>query len=574
MRRNIGNAAWILLALPLLSFASLPAAQDSFNAYTQRINNQRTGTNLVEKELTQQAVKNKFGKLWTLYSDAKIMTQPLYVSHLVSAKCPAGCNTIIFASMNNTVYAYMADEKPAAASGTLVWEKNLGPSRVGARDIDPWAVDDPTWGILSTPAIDPANNLLYAVAWNKDDMYRVFVLDLHTGETVKGPAVVDGSVDDSSFVQHKSGWTQPRKQRAALLLDHGSLYVAFGGDNPHGIAGWLFVYDAASLQLRTVWSPDPDGKSGGIWMSGTGPLADDSGNIYLITSNGDFNPAKNQYANSILKLRLNGNKMEVADSFTPCNQSYLNHEDMDMGSSAPLLLPGDLILGGGKFGTLYLMSREKFAGYAPAGGIWRSECSDTDRVLQKVDVNRGHIHGTPIYWSGPGGKQWVYVMAEGRNLEAFPFADGRLKTGPAEIKMSAWKPPRMAPASCHNEAKNWMPGGILALSSDADAKGTGIVWALVPADGDSNSYRGVKGMLMALNAEDVSEELWRSQGPDGEADTPDSFGLLARFVTPTVANGKVFVANAGDHEELERYCGTRPKQYPKNYTLVVYGLKN
>jgi len=81
-------------------------------------------------------------------------------------------------------------------------------------------------------------------------------------------------------------------------------------------------------------------------------------------------------------------------------------------------------------------------------------------------------------------------------------------------------------------------------------------------------------MLMAFNAEDVSEELWRSQGPDGEADTRDSFGLLARFVTPTVANGKVFVANAGDREELERYCGTRPTQYPKNYALVVYGLKN
>ena len=574
MQRYLGKSAWIFLALPLLCFAGLHGAQDSFNVYTQRINNRRTGANLVEKELTQQAVKNKFGKLWALYSDAKIMVQPLYVSHLVSTKCPAGCNTVIFASMNNTVYAYIADQKPTTANDTLVWEKNLGPARVGARDIDLWAVDDPTWGILSTPAIDPANNLLYAVAWNKDDMYRVFALDLHTGETVKGPVVVDGSVGDTSFVQHKSGWTQTRKQRAALLLDHGSLYVAFGGDNPHGIAGWLFVYDAANLQLRTVWSPDPNGKSGGIWMSGTGPLADDAGNIYLATSNGDFNPAKNQYANSLLKLRLNENKLEVADSFTPCNQSYLNHEDMDMGSSAPLLLPGDLILGGGKFGTLYLMSREKFGGYAAAGGIWRSDCADTDRVLQKIDVNRGHIHGTPIYWNGPDAKQWVYVMAEGKNLEAFPFADGKLKTSDAEIKTSAWKPPRMAPASCHNEAKNWMPGGILAVSSNADAKGTGIVWALVPADGDSNSYRGVKGMLMAFNAEDVSEELWRSQGPDGEADTRDSFGLLARFVTPTVANGKVFVANAGDREELERYCGTRPTQYPKNYALVVYGLKN
>jgi hypothetical protein len=33
----------------------------------------------------QSNVKTRFGKLWTLYSDAKIMARPLYVSHLVSA---------------------------------------------------------------------------------------------------------------------------------------------------------------------------------------------------------------------------------------------------------------------------------------------------------------------------------------------------------------------------------------------------------------------------------------------------------------------------------------------------------
>ena len=81
-------------------------------------------------------------------------------------------------------------------------------------------------------------------------------------------------------------------------------------------------------------------------------------------------------------------------------------------------------------------------------------------------------------------------------------------------------------------------------------------------------------MLLALNAEDVSQELWRSQATDAETDTPDSFGLLARFVPPTVANGKVFIANAGDQEGLKRYCGSRPTHFPKNYGVVVYGLKN
>jgi hypothetical protein len=572
------TAAWrrsaLILALsPLLFIVRAQDAKESTNVDTQRVDNQRSGVNLVERQLNQSSVKTRFGKLWTLNSDAKVMAQPLYLSNLVSGKCPQGCNTVIFASMNDTVYAYMADQPPTSSNDTLIWSKSLGSPRLGAHDIDEAAIDDPTWGVLSTPAIDPANNLIYVVAWNSDQKYRVYALDLRTGETAKGPMVIEGSVAESSFTEHNNNWKQLRKQRAGLLLDHGSLYIAFGGDNSGGVAGWLFIYDAASLQLRTVWSPEPGGKSGGIWMSGTGPVADQAGNIYLQTGNGDYDPKRSQYGDSLLKLKLAGNNLEVAGYFTPCNQSYLNHEDLDMGSAAPLLLPGNLLLSGGKYGNLYLMDRDRLAGYI-SGGWHKEECKESDGVLQVVNVNRGHIHGSPLFWNGPGGSQWIYVMAEAKNLEAFPFVDGRLKTGIDDIKLSAWKPPRQAPPICHKPARNWMPGGILALSSDGNRAGTGVVWAVVPANGDSNTFRGVKGMLLALSAEDVSQELWRSQGADAETDTPDSFGLLSRFVPPTAANGKVFIANAGDREELKRYCSTRPTQFPKNYGVVVYGLKN
>jgi hypothetical protein len=564
----------IAIAALLLSLLRVPGPENSFNVCTQRVDNQRSGVNLDETILNQSNVKTNFGKLWTLNSDAKIMAQPLYVSKLASTKCPQGCNTVIFASMNNTVYAYMADQQPTASDGTLVWSRNLGPARPSGPDIDEWAADDPTWGILGTPVIDIENNLLYLVAWNEDQMYRLYALNLRNGEIAKGPTVVEGSIGAEPFTEHKAGWHQHRKQRAALLLDQGFLYVAFGFDNSKGIGGWLFVYDAASLKLRTVWSPEPNGKGGGIWMSGTGPVADGSGSIYLQTANGDFDKSRNQYGNSLLKLRLEGGHLNVVDSFTPCNQSYLNHQDLDLGSAAPVFLPGNLILGGGKFGSLYLMGRDHFGGYVPAGGR-QSECRDSNEVLQIVNLKQdAHIHGTPIYWKGPHGTQWIYVMPEARSLAAIPFADGKLKTGDADIRSSGWKPPRQAPPSCHRPARNWMPGGILSVSSEADRQGTGIVWVLVPADGDSNTYRGVKGMLLALNAEDVSQELWRSQGPDGELDTPDSFGLLSRFVPPVLANGKVFVANAGDQEELKRYCGTRPSRFPNHYGVVVYGLRN
>src|ERR1700733_7300593 len=75
---------------------------------TRRTDTSRSAVNSHEPALTQQSVRSGFGKLWTLFADAKIMAQPLYVSNLVvpaaniygataKVKCAAGCNAVILA---------------------------------------------------------------------------------------------------------------------------------------------------------------------------------------------------------------------------------------------------------------------------------------------------------------------------------------------------------------------------------------------------------------------------------------------------------------------------------------------
>jgi hypothetical protein len=82
---------------------------------TRRYDNTRSGVNAHETILTQNNVRTRFGKLWTLYADAKIMAQPLYVSNLAvpvqsiigataKVKCAGGCNAVIFATMKGTIY--------------------------------------------------------------------------------------------------------------------------------------------------------------------------------------------------------------------------------------------------------------------------------------------------------------------------------------------------------------------------------------------------------------------------------------------------------------------------------------
>lgn len=556
---------------------------------TQRYDNQRTGFSTRENILTPDSVRTRFGKQWTLYSDAKIMAQPLYVSNLKSAKCPAGCNTVIFASMKGTIYAYMADQKPQTVNDTLVWARYLSDGRAcncpatgpqnGSGDFDMWATDDPWWGILGTPVIDRASNLIYAVTWTNDGQYRLYGLSIIDGSIRKGPVVVQGSVGGVSFVENGPGWKQLRKQRPALLLDGGLLYVSFGGDNQQALAGWLFVFDANTLALKTVWSPTPGGRNGGLWQSGQGPSSDGAGNIYMHTGDGDFDPKRQWYGNSLVKLRLETGGMAVTDFFTPCNQLFLSKCDLDHGSAGPVLF-NDLVVGGGKYGELYLMRTNQLAKYqpgpfAPPANVCNSivDCQNRPELLQKFRGAVGHMHGSPVFWKGSGGKSWLYVMGEGDRLKAFPFTNGKFDTN--AVRQSKYMPPHPGFQFCGGPLEHSMPGGIMGVSSNGSAPKTGIVWVLVPVNGDANTHRGVKGMLMAFDAEDVSKEIWRSQGPDpGAADTANSFGLLARFNAPTVANGKVFVPNAGDKEPLFRYCnGNRPQKFPQNYGLVVYGLK-
>ena len=95
-----------------------------------------------------------------------------------------------------------------------------------------------------------------------------------------------------------------------------------------------------------------------------------------------------------------------------------------------------------------------------------------------------------------------------------------------------------------------MPGGMLALSANGNKAGTGILWAVVPLDGDANQQRGVKGIVLALDAQDVIRTLWTSE----QFAERDRLGLFAKFTPPLVADGKVFVATYGDDEPRADLC--------------------
>jgi outer membrane protein assembly factor BamB len=548
---------------------------------TQHYNNGRTGATLDESILnTTNVSSGKFEKLWTLYADGQVVAQPLYVSNLsIDTTANRGApvvkgkfNTVIIATMHNTAYAYDADKENRGPDGRTVplWATWLGPPRPGTKDIDMWSTNDPEWGILSTPVISEDKTTLFVVAWHNDGAdglrYRLHALDLKSGAPRQPPVAIGASSSDPSQPCKPQNTFNPctQKQRAALILANGIIYVGFGGD---GNRGALFAFDAATLAQRAFWSSTPSGVSGGIWQSGQGPAADAEGNIYLMTGNGTFDADTNgpNFGSSFVKLNLEGQKLVVKDFFTPCNYKFLNQLDLDLGSAGPMLVPDTppRIISGGKEGILYVLSPMNMGKYAASPTA--PDCQNSNAVQQvnafppvmhNGQKHWGNIHGSPVFWK-EADTAWVYAWGENSRLEAFNFGNGMLQNV-ENPKESKFRPPL------------GMPGGMLTVSANGSSPGTGVVWAVVPLDGDANQQRGVKGIVLALDAHDVSRTLWTSE-QDAQR---DRLGLFAKFTPPLVADAKVFVATYGDDEPRRTYPpGNSPTGFPKNYYVAVYGLQ-
>jgi hypothetical protein len=222
------------------------------------------------------------------------------------------------------------------------------------------------------------------------------------------------------------------------------------------------------------------------------------------------------------------------------------------------------IVSGGKEGVLYVVSATQMGKHLPSPNA--PDCANTNAVQEVLafephehggQTHYGNIHGSPVYWKGPDTGH-IYVWGENSTLKGFRYDAGRLQDV-ANAKVSAYRPP------------DGMPGGMLALSADGSKAGTGIVWAMVPLDGDANQQRGVKGIVLALDAQDVSRTLWTSE----QFAQRDRLGLYAKFNPPVVADAKVFVASYGDDEQKRVYPPDpelHPTDLPRNYYVAVYGL--
>jgi hypothetical protein len=497
--------------------------------------NSRQGANLQEDALatsgTTAVNSTNFGKLFSCAVDAPVYAQPLWAAK-VSISGVAH-NVVYVATQHNTMYAFDADN----ASCLNVWggAKNLNPAGQTWVDSTAMLCGDlqPDIGIVGTPVIDLSSKTIYVVSKSRTTsgttIYHQYLhaLDLATGsEKLSGP--VDISATVSGTGGGSSGGTlkfdaAAHNQRPALLLENGHVIITWAShcDN-FQYHGWLISYNASTLAQDAVLNLTPNGALGGIWMSGGGPAADSSGNIYLATGNGTFdaNSGGSNYGDSIVKVGPpSGGTFPVASFFTPFNETNLEQNDTDQGSGGVLLLPDVIVssvtksdlVQAGKDGNLYLADRSSLGGYHSA----------SNNVVQEVSGQIGALLGTAVYWNGT-----IYTGSAKGPVRAFSFNAG----GSGLLSVS--------PTSTTSQQFGF-PGPTPSVSSRGTTNG--IIWALDNSQFGTSCPTGCQG-LYAYDATNLGTLLYSST----------DVGSAVKFTVPTIANGKVYIGGQN--------------------TLAVYGL--
>jgi outer membrane protein assembly factor BamB len=348
-------------------------------------------------------------KAWSVPTDESVYAQPLAVG-----------GKVIVATEGNTIYALKASD------GTVLWKTNLG-APVTRRDL-PCGNISPL-GITGTPVYDPATKLIFAVAETSGPKHELVALDIDSGQVRQRR-----SADPPGMSSPKA-----HQQRAALALNNGIVYVAYGGlygdcGDYHGTVigartdgqGSLLVYQVPTTREAGVWAPP-------------GPVIDANGKLYVSVGNGEATSGAWDKSDSVLRL---SSQLQYEDGFAPTSWPQDNARDADLGSMGPALLSDGWIVSAGKSGQGYLLRSDHLGGvdgqvqeldlcsaYGGAAALGtRAFLPCTDGV-REVKVESGKM---TLGWQASGvpgspviGGHTLYAMKSGGALVALDVDSGQ-----------------------------------------------------------------------------------------------------------------------------------------------------
>jgi hypothetical protein len=536
-----------ILSSSLIFWFALDLPAQVTDVLTYHNDQARTGQALNEQILTYGSVNsNQFGKLWVLPTAGEVLAEPLYAAGVSIPEL--GMHNVLFVETEGDV-AYAID----ADSTNVLWAVSL----LGTNEIPyqtSFCTITPQMGVTATPVIDRQfgpNGTIFIEAMSQDAgtnvHQRLHALDIATGYDVVAPveiaATYPGTGDDSVGTKDIF-YPAHYEERAALTLVNGVVYMAWSGRcDKRPYTCWVMGYDEYTLSQTSVINLEPNAYGGSIWNSDAGPAVDAGGNIYVTLGDaggGDFQgplnsngfPVNGDYGCALVKLSTTNDILTVTDYFAPDVAAYDAANDLDLAAGGPLLLPDmadtngithDLVVAAGKDQNMYI-----------------ADCSNMGKY--NVRNNNALYQGFIDIFPGPHGAGPNKYGKSGGTWSMPAYFNGSLYFGPVNGPITAFPFQNAVLSTNTTQSSNvfGFPGATPSIS--ANGTSNGIVWVVeTVGQAGFEELPSRSAILHAYAATNLAVELYNSTEA---ANNRDDFGNVNDFVTPMIANGRVYVPSS------------------------------
>ncbi|HEX4457175.1 MAG TPA: PQQ-binding-like beta-propeller repeat protein, partial [Polyangia bacterium] len=387
-------------------------------------------------------------------------------------------------------------------SGTILWQQAHGNASCKINN------GASVCYTTSSPAIDPGRQYVYS--YGLDGYVHKHAIADGTEVTTGGwPELVSTKTFDEksasplAFATAKSGNTYLYVAAGGYPGDHGDyqghLTTIDLGSGAQNVFNTL-CSDQTVHFVTTPGTPDCSNVQSAIWArAGAGIYEPTLDRLFIATGNGNYAPAMGAWADSLMAVNPDGTgNAGPLDSYTPATFASLQTGDLDLGSTAPLILPAitnstvaHIGLQGGKDALLRLLDLSNLSGQSKTG--------QTGGELAQIAIPQGgQMLTAPALWIDGTGTPWIFVATKSGTSAVTVTADA---TGKLAIN-TKWK---------NTNARNspLVANGVLYLA------GSNVVEALDPTTGTSLFSDKTIGALH-----------WQS---------------------PVVANGVLYVADSSAH---------------------------
>lgn len=397
---------WNFVTIFTLGLAILVTGASLYDWPQFNGSSQHSGNNIQETTID----RNNVGLLQKIYQVSLPGVADGAPAFLSSVTTPKGIKSLLFVTTKDGTIAAID-----AQTGGIVWshQNPAGSCRINKGSSICYTT--------SSPAIDPNRQFVYSYGL---DGY------VHKYKVGDGTEIIDSHWPELATLKPFDEKGSSNLSIATAQNGTSYLYVANGGyPGDRGdyqghitainlVNGSQKVFNAACSDqtVHFVEKPDtPDCPSvqTAIWAR-VGVVYDPTlDKIFMATGNGDFNPASHDWGDSVFALNPNGTGAngDPLDSYTPTNHEQLKSYDLDLGSTAPALLPvpnnsaiQHLGLQSGKDAKLRLLN---LADLSQQGGPGHTG----GEVGTVIDVPQGGgVLTAPAVWVNPADNTtWVFV---------------------------------------------------------------------------------------------------------------------------------------------------------------------